>query len=137
MKKYLIILLLFCIGCSNKKTLTCTYIDKSSIYGTKTITDNLKFKNDKLTSFKRNINFNIEEPFTKYKKNIYNSMKQEAKTFKKYIGGKYKIVKNNNQINLIINIKKIKKNNFSYMKIVIDNYNDSKESYNSIKFECE
>lgn len=137
MRKYLIILIFICIGCSSKTILSCTYIDQTSIYGTKIITDNLTFKNDKLISYQRNIEFNIEDYFTKYKNNIYKSMKQEAKIFKQYIGGKYKINKKNNQINLMINIKKIRNNDFSYIKINIDDYTSAEHSYQSIKFICE
>lgn len=137
MKKYLIILIFLCIGCSSKNILSCTYVDQTSIYGTKIITDNLTFKNEKLISYQRKIDFNIEDNFIKYKNNIYKYMKQEAKTFKQYIGGKDKINKKNNQINLMINIKKIRNNDFSYIKINIDDYASSKNSYQSINFTCE
>lgn len=137
MKKYLIILIFLCIGCSSKTILTCTYIDQTSIYGTKTTIDTLTFKNEKLTAYQRNINFTLENEMTKNINNIYKSMKQETKTFKKYIGGKYKMNKRTNQINLTINIKKVKTNDFSYIKINTNDYSTTKKSYESLGFTCE
>lgn len=133
MKKYIVLLFLFCVGCSSHARLTCTFVDQSSIYGVKVITDNLTFKSDKLVSFERNINFKIDERFINNSSDVYKYIKKESKTIKKYINGKYKINRNSSQINSIISIKKFKNNDLSYLKIDIDNI---KESYDLLSFTC-
>lgn len=133
MRKYMIFLFLFCIGCSRQTNLTCTYIDQTSIYGVKKITDNLTFKNDKLISYERIINFKIDERFINSSNDIYKFIKKESKTIKKYINGKYKISRSNSYINSIISIKKFNNNDLSYLKIDMDNI---KESYESLSFIC-
>ena len=132
MKKYIVLLFLFCVGCSSHARLTCTFVDQSSIYGVKVITDNLTFKSDKLVSFERNINFKLDERFID-DSNVYRFIKKESKTIKNLINGKYKISRSSNQINSIISIKKFKNNDLSYLKIDIDNI---KESYDLLSFTC-
>ena len=137
MKKYLILLLLFCIGCSKNVNLNCTITDNNSIYGNKKISDTLIFKNDKLIKFTRTIKFSFYNDMTYNIKNVYKSMKNEAKTFKKFVGGKYKIGKDSNSITTINNTKKFKDEKLSYIGIDNNsNYTTIKSNYKDMGFSC-
>lgn len=136
MKKYLVLFILLMCGCSNKTTLTCTYIDQTSIYGIKKIVDKIYFKNDKITSYEKSIDFTLNNEIKETNK-TYKIIKNEAKTLKKYIGGKYKINKTNKNINMLFTVNKIKKDNLKYINIDIEkNYIKTKEIYTNKGFEC-
>ena len=132
MKKYLIFLICLICGCQNKITLTCKYIDQTSIYGKKTITDIIIFKNNIPIIYKKNIYFTINNEI-KEKNNIHKIIKLEGKALKKYIRGKYKIQKQNNTINM--NFTSYKKFDLSYIT-TNTNYEDIKQDYESKGFEC-
>lgn len=132
MKKYLIFLICLICGCQNKITLTCKYIDQTSIYGKKAITDIIIFKNNIPIIYKKNIYFTINNEI-KEKNNIHKIIKLEGKALKKYIRGKYKIQKQNNTINM--NFTSYKKFDLSYIT-TNTNYEDIKQDYESKGFEC-
>lgn len=132
MKKYLLILILLLCGCQNKQTLTCKYIDYTSIYGKKIITDTIIFNNNIPVIYKKNINFSINNEI-KEKNKIYKTLKLEAKTLKKYIKGKYKIIKQNDNINM--NFTSNKKFNLNYIT-TNTKYENIKQEYESIGYEC-
>lgn len=132
MKKYLIILIFLLCGCQNKQILTCKYIDQTSIYGIKNITDTITFKNNILITYKKNINFTLNNEI-KEKNKIHKTIKLEAKTLKKYIKGKYKITKQNNSI--IMNFKSNKKFNLNYITTNTD-YENIKKDYEIKGYEC-
>lgn len=133
MKRLLLFLFLFIVGCSNQTTLSCTYIDYSNIYGTRKVTDNLVFKNDRLLSFNRNINVTLHDNINT--KAVYKSMKLEGKSFKKLVGGKYKVNKSGNSYELILRANS--NSNLSYIGIDInDNHESMKVNYSSLGFSC-
>ena len=55
MKKYLIILIFLLCGCQNRQILTCKYIDYTSIYGKKIITNTITFKKNITITKKKKI----------------------------------------------------------------------------------
>ena len=132
MKKYLIILILLLCGCKNKQILTCKYIDNTSIYGKKIITDTIIFNNTVPVTYKKNINFTLNNEI-KEKNKIYKTIKLEAKTLKKYIKGKYKIIKQNDNINMFFTSNK--KFNPNYITTNTD-YENIKKDYENIGYEC-
>lgn len=131
MKKYLLILLLLC-GCQNKQILTCKYIDQTSIYGKKITTDTIVFRNDTPITYKKNITFTLNNDI-KEKNKTYKTIKLEAKTLKKYIKGKYKIQKQNDNINMTFTSNK--KFNITYITTNTD-YETIKKDYENIGYEC-
>ena len=132
MKKYLIPLILLLCGCQNKITLTCKYIDHTSIYGKKIITDTIIFNNNLPIKYKKNISFTLNTEI-KEKTKIYKTIKLEAKTLKKYIKGIYKIQKQNNMINM--NFTSNKKFNLNYIT-TNTKYETIKQDYENIGYEC-
>ena len=132
MKKYLIILLFLLCGCQKKTTLTCKYIDNTSIYGKKIITDTIIFNNTVPVTYKKNINFTLNTEI-KEKNKIYKTIKLEAKTLKKYIKGKYKIIKQNDNINMFFTSNK--KFNLNYIT-TNTKYENIKQEYENIGYEC-
>lgn len=130
---FVLFILLLC-GCSNKISLDCSYIDNSSILGSKRVNDIITFKNDKIISYERNINFSLHGDI-KDSSGVYKIVKLEGKALKKYIGGKYKIRRNNGIISMSFNSKKV--DNLKY--IGIDNsygYDEVVNIYNGLGFEC-
>lgn len=132
MKKYLILLVLLICGCANKQTLTCTYIDQTSIYGTKKITDTIIFNNTIPVIYKKNINFTLNNEIKENSK-IYKTIKLEAKTLKKYIKGKYKITRENETIKM--NFTSNKKFNLNYIT-TNNEYENIKTDYENKGYEC-
>jgi hypothetical protein len=132
MKKFLLILILLLCGCQNKITLSCKYIDQTSIFGKKTITDTIIFNNDIPIIYKKNIVFTLNNEI-KEKNKIYKIIKLEAKTLKKYIKGKYKITKQNE--NIIMNFTSKKKFNLNYITTYTQ-YEGIKQDYENNGFEC-
>lgn len=133
MKKLWLVLILFVIGCSKQSILSCNYVDYSSIYGTRKVTDKLVFKNDRLVSYNRNIIMTIHENVDI--KKVRKSMNLEGKSFKKLVGGKYKVNKSGNSTELIL--KSNPTSNLSYIGIDIeDNYESMKANYSSLGFSC-
>ena len=132
MKKYLIILIFLLGGCQNKQILTCKYIDYTTIYGKKITTDTIIFNKNIPITYKKNINFTLNTEI-KEKNKIYKTIKLEAKTLKKYIKGKYKIQKQNDNINMFFTSNK--KFNLNYITTNTD-YENIKKDYENIGYEC-
>ena len=134
MKKLLVLFIVFLCGCSSKTVLNCSYVDSSSILGSKKVNDVIEFKNDKIVFYARNIDFNLNDSM-KDSRSVYKIVKLEGKALKKYIGGKYKIIKSNNEVNLVFSSKKF--NNLSYIGIDKDySYDQVISVYNSLGFGC-
>lgn len=135
MKKLIILLILLFCGCSNKVNLNCSYVDNSSILGIKKTKDTIVLKNNKIISFNRNINFSLQSGVSDIS-SIYKVIKLEGKALKKYIGGKYKISKDNNSVSMIFNIKKIN-DNLNYIGIDTSyDYDEIVSVYSELGFSC-
>ena len=132
MKKYLIILIFLLCGCQNRQILTCKYINNTSIYGKKKTTDTIIFNKNTPITYKKNITFTLNTEI-KEKNKIYKTIKLEAKTLKKYIKGKYKIQKQNDNINMTFTSNK--KFNLNYITTNTD-YENIKKDYENIGYEC-
>lgn len=133
MKKLFLLFFLFLCGCSNKVSLSCSHIDNSSILGIKKVNDVIDFKNNIIISYKRNVilqgNSNSDS------KSVYKVVKLEGKALKKYIGGKYKISRNNDLVSMNFSSKKT--NNLNYIGIDKSySYDEVSSIYNEMGFEC-
>lgn len=133
MKKFFVLLIFLLCGCSNKLVLNCSYVDNSSILGSKKVNDIITFKDDKIISYERNIGFSLQNGISS--RSVYRIVKLEGKALKKYIGGKYKISKNNSDIGLVFSSKKI--NNLKYIGIDINyGYDHVLNVYSELGFVC-
>ena len=134
-KLYVLLILLLLCGCSNKVILNCNFVDSSSILGSKSIIDIITFKNNKIVSFERDINFSLHSDLNKDVKSIYKTVKLEAKSLKKYIGGKYRISKYSDSVKMSFNSKRI--GNLIYIGIDGNyGYDDVLGVYSNLGFEC-
>ncbi len=135
MKKYFVLLFLFLCGCSNKTVLSCSYVDNSSILGSKKVSDVVVFKNEKIISYRRNIDFSLQSGMAKDSKSVYKIIKLEGKALKKYIGGKYKISCNSDSVSMSFNSKKF--NNLKYIGLDSNySYDEVKSVYSDLGFVC-
>lgn len=114
--------------------LNCSYVDNSSILGSKTVSDVVVFNNDKIISYKRNIDFNLHNGI-KGSKSVYMIVKLEGKSLKKYIGGKYKISRSGDSVNMSFNSRKF--NNLTYIGIDSSyGYDQVISVYSELGFVC-
>lgn len=135
MKKLFVLLVLFLCGCSNNNILKCSYVSNDSIFGSKRVNDILTFKDAKIVSYKRNINFNLNSGI-KDSRSVYKIIKLEGKALKKYIGGKYTIIRNSDLVSMSFSSKKT--NNLKYIGIDANyNYEQVKSIYSDLGFNCE
>ena len=135
MKKFVCLFFLFLCGCSNKVQLNCSYVDNSSILGSKSINDIIVFNSDKIVSFERNINFSLHSDMNKDFRIVYRIVKLEGKALKKYIGGKYRIKRSSDLVSMSFRSKKI--NNLKYIGIDINyGYDEVKSVYSELGFSC-
>lgn len=136
MKRIFVLFILFLCGCSNKVILNCNYVDNSSIMGSKSVNDVIVFKNDKIIFFKRSIVFNSNSNIDTNLKNVYKVIKTEGKALKKYIGGKYRIKRNSDSVNMIFSSKKF--NNLKYIGLDSNyGYDEVLSVYSELGFVCE
>lgn len=134
LKKFLVLFLFILCGCSNKVVLNCSYVDNSSILGSKEVRDIITFKNDKIISYNRNIEFSLHGNI-KESKSAYKIVKLEASALKKYIGGKYKISRDSDSVSMSFNSKKV--NNLKYIGIDSNyGYDEVLSLYNNLGFIC-
>ena len=136
MKKWYVLFVLFLCGCSNKVQLNCSYVDNSSILGSKSVNDVIVFKNDKIISFNRSIIFNSNSNIDTDLKTVYKVIKTEGKALKKYIGGKYKIRRNSDGVNMVFSSKRL--NNLKYIGLDSEyGYDSVLGVYSELGFVCE
>ena len=136
MKRIFVLFILFLCGCANKVQLNCNYVDNSSILGSKSVNDVIVFKNDKIIFFKRSIVFNSNSNIDTNLKNVYKVIKTEGKALKKYIGGKYRIKRNSDSVNMIFRSKKV--NNLKYIGLDSNyGYDEVLSVYSELGFVCE
>ena len=135
MKKFFVLFILFLCGCSNKVSLSCSYVDNSSIFGSKQVNDIIEFKDDRIISFKRNIIFSLKNDLNKDIKSVYRIAKLEGKALKKHIGGTYKIRRSTDVVSLFFNSKNF--NNLKYIGIDINySYDEVMSVYSELGFSC-
>lgn len=133
LKKFFVLFALFLCGCSNKVQLNCSYVDNSSILGSKKVNDIITFKDDEIISYERNIDFSLQSGINS--KNAYKVVKLEGKVLKRYIGGKYKIKRRSNSISMSFSSKRI--NNLKYIGIDSNySYEQAKSVYSELGFSC-
>ena len=136
MKKWYVLFVLFLCGCSNKVQLNCSYVDNSSILGSKSVNDVIVFKSDKIISFNRSIIFNSNSNIDTDLKTVYKVIKTEGKALKKYIGGKYKIRRNSDGVNMVFSSKRL--NNLKYIGLDSEyGYDSVLGVYSELGFVCE
>lgn len=134
LKRLLVLFILLLCGCSNNTKLNCSYIDNSSILGSRRINDAVYFRNNHIVSYERSIIFNINGDINDIK-SVYKSVKLDGKVLKKHIGGKYKISKNSSEVRLVFNSKKT--GNLKYLGIDSDfSYDQVIDVYNGLGFSC-
>ena len=133
MRRFFVLFVFFLCGCAGKVQLNCSYIDNSSIFGSKKVNDLIEFKKDRIIYFERNIDFNIN--LSGNKRDVYRIVKSEGKALKKYIGGKYRINYNSDSIDMVFHVKRF--NNLKYIGIDSEYGYDSVLSvYSELGFEC-
>ena len=125
----MVLFFLFLCGCSNNTKLNCSYVDNSSILGSKNIDDVIHFRNNRIVSYERIINFSVNNDL----RSVYKIVKLEGKALKKNIGGKYKISKSYSEVRLVFRSKKT--DNLSYIGID-SNYDQVIDAYNGLGFSC-
>lgn len=134
LKKFLVLFLFILCGCSNKAVLNCSYTDNSSLIGSKEVSDIITFKNNKIFSYNRIIDFNLHSDI-KESKSVYKVVVLEGKALKKYIGGKYRISRDIDSVNMSFSSKKI--NNLKYIGIDSSyGYDEVLNLYNNLGFSC-
>ena len=134
MKKFFVFLIFVLCGCANKVSLSCSYIDNSSILGCKKVNDIITFRDNKIISYERNIDFSLHSG-TKDLRSIYRIVKLEGKALRKYIGGKYKIRRSGNSVSMSFNSKKF--NNLKYIGLDSNySYDDVLSVYSDLGFSC-
>ena len=134
MKKLLFLFIILLCGCSNNTKLNCSYIDNSSILGSKQVSDVVSFKNNHIIAYERSIIFNINSNINDVK-SVYKNVKLDGKALRKHIGGKYKISKNSSEVRLVFNSKKT--GNLKYLGIDSDfSYDQVIDVYNGLGFSC-
>ena len=134
MKKLFVFLLFFLCGCSNKVILNCSYVDNSSILGSRKVNDIIKFGNDRIVSYNRNVSFYFRSGI-KDSSSIYKTIRLEGRALKKYIGGKYRVSKSGDGINMSFNSRKI--NNLKYIGVDSSyGYDQVMGVYNELGFVC-
>ena len=134
MKKVFVLFIFLLCGCSNKASLNCSYVDSSSILGSTKVNDVIEFRNDKIISYKRSIDFSLHSGI-KDLRSAYKAVKLEGKALKKYIGGKYRATHNSDSVSMSFSSKKT--SNLKY--IGIDSgygYDQVINVYNSLGFSC-
>ena len=130
---FVLLIILLC-GCSNKVVLNCSYLDNSSIFGSKKVNDIITFKGDRIISYNRNIDFILHNDM-KDSKSVYKIVKLEGKALKKYIGGRYKIKRNIDLVSMSFSSKKV--NNLNYIGIDSSyGYEQIKNVYGDLGFSC-
>ena len=134
LKKLFVLFVIFLCGCSNKTSLSCNYVDNSSILGSKKVNDIIEFRDDKIIYYKRNIDFSLHSGM-KDSRSVYKVIKLEGKALKKYIGGKYKISRSNDLVSMSFSSKRF--NNLKYIGIDSNySYEQVRGVYNNLGFEC-
>ncbi len=134
MKKFFVLFILFLCGCSDRIILNCSYVDSSSILGSKKINDVIEFRNDAIISYKRNIDFSLHSDI-KDSRSVYRIVKLEGKALKKYIGGKYKMNRSDSIVSMSFSSKKF--NNLKYIGIDISyGYDEVLSVYSNLGFVC-
>ena len=114
--------------------LNCSYVDNSSILGSKKVNDIITFMDDKIISYRRNIDFNLHSDI-KDSRSVYRIIKFEGKALKKYIGGKYKISRGVSEVNMSFSSKRF--TNLKYIGIDSNySYEQVKGVYSELGFEC-
>jgi len=135
LKKFFVFFVLFLCGCSNKVVLNCSYVDNSSILGSKKVNDVITFNNDKIVSYKRNIIFSLNSDVSRNSKSVYKIVKLEGKALKKYIGGKYRIKRNDDSVSMSFRSKRF--NNLKYIGIDSSyGYEQVTSVYSELGFAC-
>ena len=135
LKKFLVLFVLFLCGCGNKAHLNCSYVDNSSILGSKKISDVIEFMDDEIISYKRNIVFSFHSEMNENSRSIYKLVKLEGKALKKYIGGRYRISRNDDSVSMIFSSRK--PNNLKYIGIDGSySYDDVLSVYGELGFSC-
>ena len=133
LRKFFVLFVLFLCGCSNKVQLNCSYLDNSSIFGSKKVNDIITFKDDKIIFYERNIDFSLQGGINS--KNAYKVVKLEGKSLKRYIGGRYKIKRRSNSINMSFSSKRV--NNLKYIGINNNyGYDEVVNVYSDLGFSC-
>ena len=134
MKKLFVLFILLLCGCSNKVVLNCSSVDSSSFLGIKKVNDIIAFKNDKIISYRRNIDFSLHDGI-KDLKSVYKIVKLEGKALKKYVGGKYRIKRNIDGVSMSFSARKV--NNLKYIGIDSNyDYEQVVSFYSELGFEC-
>lgn len=138
MKKYLLLFIFFCFGCSNTSILKCTYTNNNLVYGDSIVSDTLEFSDDKLVHFTRENSVKFYNNTTSSVNSVYKIMKKEGKLFKKYVSkSKYKVTKDSNSVVLSINLKVSSTSDLSSIGIDVNSsYDDMKINYSNMGFTC-
>lgn len=122
-------------GCSTRSVLNCSYIDSSSILGSKRVSDVIEFRNDKIISFRRNIDFSLHDGMGKDIGTVRKLVKIEGKSLKKYINGRYRVNRNSDGVSLSFVAKRF--SNLKYIGIDINyGYDQVLNVYSELGFSC-